>query len=101
MINWNIVQLERSPEDSLVIKVHWEAVKIENYNDKIYTARTYGALSLERGKEFIPFEQLTKEIVVDWIKEKMGIEQIISLEESLAQQIENQKNPPILTGVPW
>jgi hypothetical protein len=106
MINWNIVQLERKAEDGLVCVVHWELIiseemEQENGNKKVFKARTYGCTHLDRGEEFIPFEQLTKEMVIDWVKSKLGQEQVLEFENSLQQQIEKQKNPPILTGLPW
>jgi len=46
----------------------------------------------------IPYEDLTEEIIIEWVKESIDLE---AIEKSLEDQIEAQKNPPILTGLPW
>ncbi len=96
-ITWNIVQLEREINDGYVFTAHWEVTAQEG---DLY-ARTYGSLGLQRPEdEFIPFEDLTEEIVISWVKEKLGNDVSIH-ETSLLAQIELQKNPPTTTGLPW
>jgi len=61
-------------------------------------------LSTESTTSFIPYEELTEELVLTWVKEKLGENGIKSVEVCIAAQIESQKNPPIfpeLTPLPW
>jgi len=46
---------------------------------------------------FIPFEDLTNEIVVEWTQAAMGEEQVASIETSIASQIESIINPTSIT----
>ena len=53
---------------------------------------------------FIPYEDLTNDIVVDWIKQELGENGIISIEECIQGQINSQINPPVspqVTPLPW
>jgi len=96
-ITWNIVQLEREINDGYVFTAHWEVTAQEG---DLY-ARIYGSLGLQRPEdEFIPFEDLTEEIVISWVKEKLETD-VSEYENSLLAQIELQKNPPTTTGLPW
>jgi len=93
-----IVQTDYKPDHNEIITVHWTASLV----DGEYTASSYGAEGFQPDPEspnFVPFEQLTEADVVQWLKDKEGwFEQ---LESGLAAQIENQKNPPVLKGLPW
>lgn len=105
MVNWNIVQLERQSDDDLVTVVHWEATLAEEVvngeETKVYSSRVYGCVSLERGDTFTPFVELTKELVVGWVKDKLGEEEVTRFETSLQNQINEQKTPQVLKGLPW
>lgn len=53
---------------------------------------------------FIPYKDLTNDIVVGWIKQDLGENGIISIEECINGQINSQKNPPVspqVTPLPW
>ena len=53
---------------------------------------------------FIPYEDLTEEIVIAWIKESLGENGIISIEACIQGQIDSQINPPVtpeITPLPW
>ena len=43
---------------------------------------------------YIPYDQLTNDIVMNWCKEQMGADQVEAIYTMLDQQIENQINPP-------
>lgn len=93
-ITWKINQLERQAEDGLVTVAHYDVVAV----DGDYSARTYGTVSFERGETFIDFNQLTETDVISWVKSKLDP---AAVEQSLADQIATQKNPPVLQGMPW
>jgi hypothetical protein len=102
--NWTIHQLERRTDDGFVINVHWRySMTDEDVHGKIYYADTYDVISYvqDYNNEFIPYEELTKEIVIGWIIEYLGESKLVDIENSLISQIEMQKNPPILRGLPW
>ena len=99
-IKYSIRQLQRNTSDGGVIDAHWQAVATE---DK-YNASAYGCVSFEpdsSDNNFIPFEDLTEEVVIQWVKDKLGEEYVTTLEQGLAAQIEDQKAPKVASGLPW
>lgn len=93
-ITYSIDNLERQVSDGLVITAHWRV----NAVDGEHSAGAYGSVGFTRGDEFIPFEQLTQEQVIAWVKSQLDVEQI---ETALAQIIAEQKAPSKVSGTPW
>jgi len=93
--NWTITQLERLTTNGFVTAAHWNATAInENYSHNIY-----GACSLPDGELIIPYNELTQDIVLNWVWSN-GVNKD-EIEANLANQIELQKNPVSATGLPW
>ena len=95
-IEWKIEQMDRQTSNGLVTTVHWRA----NATEDSYSATSYGSVGLTAGQSLIPFADLTKEVVIGWVKDKLGAEQVTAVEESLAAQIESQKEPVSASGLP-
>lgn len=97
-MNLKIAQLERTADIGGVITAHWTASK----TDGEYTASGYGAEGFTPdpdAPDFVPFEQLTEADVIGWLTSKEGWAE--ALEARLDADIERQKNPPVLHGLPW
>jgi len=93
--NWNIVQMDRLTSDGFVVTVHYTVTAV----DGDFTASTYGTVGYtEEEGSFTPYEDLTKEQVVEWVKNSLGEE---TVETNLAAQIETLKNPTQESGLPW
>ena len=59
---------------------------------------------LDPSVPFIPFADLTNEIIIGWVQYNIGPEMIASIEGSLAIQVERQVNPPPepeVLPLPW
>ena len=91
---WNIAQMDRKTSDGFVTTVHYTVTAV----DGEFTASTYGTVRYEEKDSFTPFDQLTKETVVGWVQESLGKD---TVESSLADQINAQKNPTSVSGLPW
>ena len=108
MITWTIEQLERETETGLVTLVHWRATATENIDTdetvpnyiNVISATTYGSVGLTAGDTVIPFADLTKEVVIGWVKDKLGAETVAATEAGLAQQLADQKAPKSTAGFP-
>ena len=87
-------QLDRNTDGDIVTTVHWTASK----QDGEFTASSYGSVGVEVGDTVIPFASLTEETVKTWLAEKLDL---VEMEASLDAQIEAQKNPVSLSGLPW
>jgi hypothetical protein len=93
--NWNIVQMDRLTSDNFVVTVHYSVTATEGD----YSANTYGTVGYtQESDNFIPFDNLTPEIVTGWVQTSLGKD---TVEESLTAQIEAQKNPVQVSGLPW
>jgi len=56
------------------------------------------------GDDFIPYDELTEEIVLGWIKDALGENGVLSILAAVDGQIDVQKNPPVVPVVsplPW
>ena len=103
--NWTISQLECVPQEDnvadVVVTIHWRL----DGTDGAYSAGVYGSVQTkpyEPGEPFIPYDQLTKDIVVGWVEDALGAEQVQQYKDNIAGQIANQINPPVVTPpLPW
>jgi len=99
MKQWIINQMDCVPQDGdltdFVVTVHWNRNATEVVNEKEYFASVYGSQSFSKDDvaNFIPYEQLTYEIVCGWLDDSIDV---AALDLNLDQQIENQVNPPIV-----
>jgi hypothetical protein len=101
-INWTISQLDCKPQEDgltdVVVTAHWQCTGTQDE----YSAQVYGTASftLEQGAGFTPYADLTQDQVLGWCWNS-GVDKE-SAELSVATQIENQINPPIVTPpLPW
>ena len=101
---WNFNPLEAYPtasgETNVVFNVHWQLYgSTGSYQSSVIGVQ---AVSYETGSTFIPFEELTYDIVYNWMTASMGTASMQNYEASVAQQIQNQINPPVLIEqAPW
>jgi hypothetical protein len=105
---WTINPLEAYPtasgETDVVFTAHWQLHATETVDGKEYTAQSIGTqgLTYTSGSAFTPFEELTLEQVQGWVEGAMGEEQVNNMKASLATNIANQINPPVVTLTsPW
>ena len=102
---WDIAQLERHlPDgdtcpDGAVYTAHWTASLEEDGE----SASAYGSVGFSDPdpSTFVPFSELTKEEVTNWVFDVLGPDQIVSIEEGLYNQIQQKINPTSEAGVPW
>ena len=96
-ITWHIANLERETADGFVYTAHYTV----DAKNEAYTAGAYGSIGLERPDNLIPFADLTEDLVISWIKEKLGDEQVANISAALETQINEQQHPTKAAGVPW
>ena len=102
---WQINQLDCVPQDvtltDFVVVVHWYRNAKETINGVEYFASVYGSQSFSKEDitNFIPYKDLTYDIVCGWLDVSLDVE---ALDLNLDAQIENQVNPPIIVlPLPW
>lgn len=102
---WKIERLDCYPtadnEVDVVTTVHWRLTGEEGD----FFTYVYGSVNVpfNAGAPFTPYDQLTQEQVVGWVKAALPIgEDDLPPEEVIRRQIEAQKNPPLVTlPPPW
>ena len=101
---WSVVQMDAYPEyedeTDVVFNVHWTLVG----TDGTYNGSVYGSVgvTLDPDAPFTPYASLTQAQVIGWVQSALGEEQVTAYEANVAQQIENQINPPVVTPpLPW
>ena len=97
--DWNCKTVDVHPQEegetNVVYNVHW----IVTGTEEDYSATNIGTqiVTLNSEADFIPFEDLTNEIIVGWTKDAMGEEQVQAIEDNIASQIAELKNPTSVT----
>ena len=97
---WTVNTLERTIADGIVYVVHYNV----NAADDTYCANAYGSIGLEapaEGDTVIPYANLTEEVVVGWVKAKLGEEQVTQMQDALQARLDEQRTPSKATGIPW
>ena len=102
--NWTVAQMDAYPDFAgnadVVFAVHWRM----DGTDGKHSAGVYGAamLTLDPEGSFTPYEKLTEDQVIGWVKDALGKEQVVAYEESVANQIDAIVNPPVISPpLPW
>lgn len=102
---WTITDLLTVDTDDKPDYVVFANYKIQAEEDG-YTAETESLIqfTVDEGSSFIPYSELTNELVVGWVQKTLGLKQIQGIYTDLQNQINIQKNPPIipqLKSLPW
>ena len=98
--NWKIEQMERELSDGGVITAHYRVFATEQDE----TVSAYGSQQLvpdPASPDFVPFDQLTEELVVGWVKEALTDIKVTQIEGQLAQVLDQKLHPTTATGMPW
>jgi len=96
---WGVAQMERHTADGIVFTVHYTVAA----NDGTYASSAYGSIGLEQPEgDVIPYSDLTPEIVIGWVQDKLGgTEKVDEIQAALQAQIDEQRAPSKAQGLPW
>lgn len=95
-ITWNILSLERIKSSGFVTNIRYSVNVTDN---DITTTKTGMVKFEERESDFIPFDSLTENEVVEWVKDKLGDESTKIIEE-LKDEIKLKLTPKSEIVVP-
>ena len=96
---WSFPQFDVVPSEdgmtNVVKTIHWRYDAV----DGDYSAGAYGTVGLGEPNptDFIPYNQLTEQWTVDAVSASVDVP---TLQETLAKQIADQKNPPVVPMQP-
>jgi hypothetical protein len=96
---WGVAQMERHTADGIIFTVHYTVAA----NDGTYSSSAYGSIGLEQPEgDVIPYADLTPEIVIGWVQDKLGgTEKVDEIQAALQKQLDEQRNPTAAQGLPW
>ena len=98
IFTWKISNLERETKDGYVFTAHYAIAAA----DDTYSAGAYGSIGFQRPKSLIPYNQLTEEQVIGWVKQALGgSEKVAEIEAALQAQLDEQRAPKKDSGLPW
>ena len=101
---WKIFDTKYQKVDGLITKVTYGCtVQLENYIDRtISEIKLTGNTSIEG---FVPYSNLSEEVILGWVKTSLGAEAVTSIETSLQNNVTVQKAAkdynPEKNGLPW
>ncbi len=100
-MTWNISQLDclpQAPEGAdYVVTVHWQCNGVDgDYNGSVYSTCSFPVVQ----GAFTPYADLTLDQVLGWVWDN-GVDKDAT-EAAVEQQVEAQKNPPVVAPpLPW
>jgi hypothetical protein len=120
VLTWKIETLNCKPsfdgKTDVVETIHWRLNCVEGQifsntdgeiplsTDGYYATSVYGSqkVTYKESISFIDYNNLTEEILVQWVKDALGEEQVATYEASVNNQLEALKNPTVVTPIlPW
>lgn len=103
-VTWSITNLatEQIPDPNYVVRASWRVTASENGQSFFQD----GNSTFEQNQQstFIPYDQLTPEIVIGWVQAQLGPEVTANCEQTCVTQLQYLLNPaptPTPTPVPW
>ena len=96
---WKVANMERKLDEiGTVYTVHYTVTRFRDGEQ----AGAYGSLGFEAPEaDAIPYPQRTEEVVIGWVKEKLGEEKVTEIDAALDAQIAEKLTPTTSAGVPW
>lgn len=103
---WIIEQMDcypTNPQPDCVFNVHWRCNGTDTASPPNF-ATTYSvqAVPYDTAESYIPYDQLTPDIVIGWVQEALGAEGVAGVQSNLDSQLAMLENPPVVSPpLPW
>ena len=89
-------------EQNYVVIANYTVIGVDGtYNAELSNIARFNTASVS---PFVPYEDLTNDIVIGWIQDELGPDGVSNLEACIQGQINSQINPPVVpvnTPLPW
>ena len=96
VITWHVRNMERNTADGRVYAIQYSVLATDGTNK----TGAYSSLNLD-GAASVPFEQLTEDLCLQWVKGLLGPEKVQEVEQMLRDQLVAEASPTVADGVPW
>ena len=97
--NWivtNLYTLNTATETDYVVNALYTVTGTETFDDVEYTASVDSSAQFEvtEGSTFVPYSDLTNDLVVEWIKSDLGKSKVNNIKGCIYFAIQDKINPP-------
>ena len=100
---WNVTSMkvvDANNLENVVIQTYWTKTGTdEDGNSGMFSGATPLPLSTVDPDNFVPYDQLTQEIVIGWIQDT--VKDQTHVDEQIQKQINQKKNPVVEKPLPW
>ena len=87
-------------KSNVVNNIHWRVDATDGTNNATHCGAQ--GVAYDAQSTFIAYEDITKEMALTWVKEAMGADAVIKLEQALDRQLQNLDAPTVVTlPLPW
>lgn len=84
-------------EQNYVVIANYEVTGVDgDYTSSISDSARFSTANVDN---FIPYQDLTNDIVIGWIQALLGVDGVANYESSIQGQIDSQINPPVTPEV--
>jgi hypothetical protein len=97
----NAMYTLQQPDPNYVVNVLWTLTGVDTV---AATAQGNTTFDSQQSGTFIPYDQLTEEVVIGWVQAALGADGIANYEANVQGQINSILNPPVSpqnTALPW
>ena len=102
---WKVTSVKVKDADSLknaIVQTYWEKIGVDEAgNTGTFNGATPFTPDLEKADSFVPYEQLTEENVLDWIKSVVTGEYEQHVNRQIQKQIDQKVNQVKEADMPW
>ena len=95
---WEVNTLERELTDGYVKKAIYRVIGLDGSEEKV---RATGEVELAKPDTLIPYKDLTESKVLEWVKAKLGTDEVTAIEKALEDEIALLNTPVTANGKPW
>ena len=100
---WAVTSMKVVDTDDIenaVIQTYWTKTGVDaDGNSGMFSGATHLSISTVDPDNFVPYEELTQEIVIGWIQAVVNNQ--VHINEHIQKQIDQKKNPVIEKPLPW
>lgn len=89
-MEWNIIDIKVRTENNYVAEVMASCKHKEGQGASVVVHSS--TFEGEPDENFIPFEELTKEQVLDWVKEDLGVDEVNRIEDKVVSEATSRNN---------
>lgn len=103
---WEVTGLKTTTvagTSDVVVQTYWKKIGTDEdgHTGSFMGATPFSADSIPAGSSFVPFSELTEDVVLDWIKAVVVCDYEAHVNGRIADEIARKHNPVTDAALPW